>query len=88
MLAHDFVLDQVFHVKWFVAGETLDEVGAEHLHDECRWLAVGPVYFLTHFALFLLLLQILIIQFHIEAVAAVQLATLCIVTLNWSIHDF
>ena len=42
---------------------------------------------LTNFALLLLLLQILVIKLHVEAVRAVKLATLRVIAFNRCVHD-
>jgi len=82
------MLDQILHVEWLVACGASDAVCVKHFEDECRWGAVPTVDLLADFTLFLVLLQVLVIHLHVEAVAAVELPTLLVVALYWRVHDF
>mmetsp|Transcript_23365 Transcript_23365/g.31298 ORF Transcript_23365/g.31298 Transcript_23365/m.31298 type:complete len:150 (+) Transcript_23365:1206-1655(+) len=81
------MLGQTFQIEWFGASDAFDRVGSEHFQDQSRWLTVATQDFLAHLALFLLLLQILVAQFLVQAEIAVQLAALCIFALHWGVYD-
>ena len=82
------MLDQVFHVEGLDASRASDPVCVKHFEDQGGWSSISTVDFFAHFTLFLILLQILVVHFHVEAVTAVQLSTLWVVALDWRVHNF
>ena len=63
--AHDLVLDQSPQTERLAARDAVNLVCVEHLEDQGRWLPVPTIHSFAHFALFLLHLQILVVQFHV-----------------------
>lgn len=63
-------------------------VHVDHFKDQSRWSSVVSVNSLAYFALPLVLLQILVIQLHVEAVGAVELPAVNVVALDRRVHDF
>jgi hypothetical protein len=65
------MLDQILHLEWLGARGASDAVCVEHFKDERGWGTVSTVDLLADFALFLVLLQVLVVHLHVEAVAAI-----------------
>ena len=82
------MLHQVLIVKRLVARYAIYAICIEHFEDKSRWWTVATVQIFAHFAFFLILLQVFVVHFHIQAVGTVELATLRIVAFDWSVHNF
>ena len=65
------MLREVFQVEWFVAGRARDLVDVEHFENQGRGYAIATIDTLADQALFLFLLQVLVVHFHVQAVGAV-----------------
>ena len=76
------MLSQVFHFKWLTASDTVDLICVQHLDDQSRWRSVATFDILADFARFLLLLQILVVELHVQAPVAVQLAAISIIAFD------
>ena len=82
------MLHQVFQVERLVASYAVYAVCVEHLKDESGRWPVTTIQIFAYFTFFLILLQVLVVHFHVEAVGAVELAALRIVTFDWCVHNF
>ena len=82
------MLDEVLHFKGLAAGDAINAVRVKHFQYKSRGWSISSVEFLAYLALFLIVLKVLVVQLHIQAVAAVQLSTFRVVTLDRCIHDF
>jgi len=65
------MLDQILHVEWLIACGASDAVCVKHFEDERGWSSVTTVDLFADFTLFLVLLKVLVVHLHVEAVAAV-----------------
>ena len=82
------MLSKRLQVEGLATRTALYQILAEHFGYERRWSPIPTSSMLTDFAHFVVLLKVFIVELHAQAVRAVQLSTVSVVTLNRAVNNF
>ena len=82
------MLSKLLQAEGLTTRAALYQILAEHFGYERRWSSIPASSMLADFAHFVVLLEVFIVEFHAQAVRAIQLSAVRVVTLNRAINNF
>ena len=77
-----------FEAEGLVARCTPNHIFIEHFGYERRRCSVAPSRLLAHLAHLVILLDVLVVELHAQAVGAIELSAFWVVTFDRTIDDF
>ena len=82
------MLPKQLQAKGLAARRALYQILVEHFSYERRWSSVSASSMFADFAHFVVLLEVFIVELHAQAVCAIQLSAVSVVTLNRTVNNF